>query len=305
MALPRDGEVVVLDGGLATELEARGFDLSDRLWSARLLLSDPDAIEDLHLDYFRAGARVATTASYQATVPGFGAAGLDRGAALDAIRTSVILARRARDRFAAEDPGPDADRFVAGSVGPFGAMLADGSEYRGDYDPGPTVLRDIHAPRIESLLEAGVDLLAFETIPTVREARVLLDLLVEFGASGWLSYQCRDANATAAGEPVEDAFSIATGVPGVVAVGVNCVAPRDVTALVASAMTASQRPGIAYPNGGDRWDADLRRWQTTDGDRFDPVVAAEWTAVGATWIGGCCGTSPADIAAVAREIGAD
>jgi homocysteine S-methyltransferase len=302
MALPQDGEVVVLDGGLATELEARGFDLSDRLWSARLLLSDPGAIEDLHLDYFRAGARVATTASYQATVPGFGAAGLDRGAALDAIRTSVVLARRARDRFTAEDPGPDADLFVAGSVGPFGAMLADGSEYRGDYDPGPTVLRDIHAPRIEALLEAGVDLLAFETIPTVREARVLLDLLVEFGASGWLSYQCRDATVTAAGEPVEDAFAIAADVPGVVAVGVNCVAPRDVAALVASAMTASQRPGIAYPNGGDRWDAVSRRWQPTDGDGFDPVVAAEWTKVGATWIGGCCGTSPADIASVVREI---
>ena len=302
MALPSDGRVVVLDGGLATELEARGFDLSDRLWSARLLLSDPDAIEDLHLDYFRAGARVATTASYQATVPGFGAAGLDRAAALDAIRTSVVLARRARDRFAAEDPEPEADRFVAGSVGPFGAMLADGSEYRGDYDPGPTVLRDIHAPRIEALLEAGVDLLAFETIPTIREATVLLDLLVEFGASGWLSYQCRDATTTAAGQPVKDAFAIAAGVPGVVAVGVNCVAPRDVAALMALAMTASGRPGIAYPNGGDRWDADSRRWQPTDGDRFDPVGAADWTAVGVTWIGGCCGTSPADIGALAREI---
>jgi homocysteine S-methyltransferase len=191
---------------------------------------------------------------------------------------------------------------VAGSVGPFGAMLADGSEYRGDYDPGATVLRDIHAPRIEALLEAGVDLLAFETIPTVREARVLLDLLVEFGASGWLSYQCRDATVTAAGEPVDDAFAIAAGVRGVVAVGVNCVAPRDVGALVASAMTASRRPGLAYPNGGDRWDADLRRWQPTDGDGFDPVEAAHWTEVGATWIGGCCGTSPADIAALARQI---
>jgi homocysteine S-methyltransferase len=182
-------------------------------------------------------------------------------------------------------------------------MLADGSEYRGDYDPGRTALRDIHAPRMEALLEAGVDLLAFETIPTVREARVLLDLLVEFGASGWLSYQCRDAAVTAAGEPVEEAFAIAAGVPGVVAVGVNCVAPRHVAALVASATAASHQPGIAYPNGGDRWDADSRRWQPTDGDRFDPILAARWTELGTTWIGGCCGTSPADIAAVTYELG--
>ncbi len=303
MALPAEGEVVVLDGALATELEARGFDLSDRLWSARLLVSDPGAIEDLHLDYFRAGARVATTASYQATVPGFEAAGLDRAAALEAIRTSVVLAGRARERFAEERAGPVADRFVAGSVGPYGAMLADGSEYRGDYDPGPTVLRDVHAPRIEALLEAGVDLLAFETIPTVREARVLLDLLVEFGAAGWLSFQCRDETLTAAGEPVGEAFAIAAGVPGMVAVGVNCVAPRHLPGLLGAAAAASDRPGIAYPNGGDRWDDATRRWLPSDGDRFDPAAAATWAEAGATWLGGCCGTSPADIAALAATLG--
>jgi len=303
MALPAEGEVVVLDGALATELEARGFDLSDRLWSARLLVSDPGAIEDLHLDYFRAGARVATTASYQATAPGFEGAGFDRGAAFEAIRTSVVLAQRARERFAEERAEPAADRFIAGSVGPYGAMLADGSEYRGDYDPGPTVLRDVHAPRIEALLEAGVDLLAFETIPTVREARVLLDLLVEFGAAGWLSFQCRDETLTAAGEPVGEAFAIAAGVPGVVAVGVNCVAPRHVPGLLGAAAAASDRPGIAYPNGGDRWDDATRRWLPSDGDRFDPVAAAMWAEAGATWLGGCCGTSPADIAALAAILG--
>jgi homocysteine S-methyltransferase len=302
VALPERDEVFVLDGGLATELEARGFDLSDRLWSARLLVSDPNAIEQLHLDYFRAGARVATTASYQATVPGFEAAGLDRAAALEAIRTSVVLARRARDRFREEQPDAGGDRFVAGSVGPFGAMLADGSEYRGDYDPGAVVLRDVHAPRIEALLEAGVDLLAFETIPTLREARVLLELLVESGASGWLSFQCRDDGHTAAGEPVAEAFAAAAGVPGIVAVGVNCVAPRHVPALVAAAAAVTDAPAIAYPNGGDVWDDTTRRWVPSDGDRFDPAAAAMWPASGATWLGGCCGTTPADIAGLATLI---
>ena len=173
--------VVVLDGGLATELEARGHDLSDRLWSARVLMTDPDAIEDVHLDYFRAGARVATTASYQATVPGFEAAGLDRAAALAAIGRSVELARRARDRFADRVGRRRSDLLVAGSVGPYATVLADGSEYRGDYDPGAASFRDVHAPRIEALLAAGVDMLALETIPTLREAEVLVDLVEEFG----------------------------------------------------------------------------------------------------------------------------
>ncbi len=301
MARPAPGEMVVLDGGLATELEARGYDLSDRLWSARLLVTDPDAIEDLHLSYFRAGATVATTASYQATVPGFEAAGYDRAAALEAIRTSVALARRARDRYRHE-VGDTVALYVAGSVGPYGAMLADGSEYRGDYDPGSATLRDVHAPRIDTLLDAGADFLAFETIPTIREAEVLVDLLVASGASAWLSFQCRDGRSTAAGEPAVEAFGIAGSAPGVLAIGVNCGPPRHVPALLALAAGVADRPLIAYPNGGDTWDATARRWIPADGDAYDPGAVASWTGLGATWLGGCCGTGPADMAALAAAI---
>jgi homocysteine S-methyltransferase len=294
---------VVIDGGLATELEASGHDLSDRLWSARLLLTDPDAIEAVHLEYYRSGAQVATTASYQATIPGFAAAGLDRAAALEAIRRSVVLAQSARDRFAQETGSSTEGLLVAGSVGPYGAMLADGSEYTGEYDPGDAVLRDVHAPRIAALLEAGVDLLAFETIPTVREAAVLLDLLAESGATAWLSYQCRDSETTAAGEPVAEAFALAAGAPGIVAVGVNCGPPRHVPALLsAAAAAASDMPLIAYPNRGDTWEAAARLWVANDGDRYDPRVVATWTALGATWLGGCCGTGPAEIAELARSL---
>lgn len=306
---------VILDGGLATELEARGHDLSDRLWSARLLVADPDAIEAVHLAYFRAGAQVATTASYQATVPGFRGAGLSETEALSAIRRSVSLARNARERFAAEreadggvghGAGVTTDGLlVAGSVGPYGAMLADGSEYRGDYDPGSAVLREVHAPRMEALLDAGADLLAMETIPTVREAEVLVALLDEFGATGWLSYQCRDATSTAAGESITAAVAVTAGSPGVVAVGVNCTAPRHIPALLAAARAATDLPLIAYPNGGDRWDAAARRWVGEDAaGRFDAAGEAGWTAHGAGWLGGCCGTGPADIAALAGALGA-
>lgn len=293
----------VLDGGLATELEARGHDLSDRLWSAHVLLTEPDAIEAVHLAYFRAGAQVATTASYQATIPGFAAAGLDRAAALGAIARSVELARRARDRHAEEAGLDSADLLVAGSVGPYGAMLADGSEYRGDYDPGPAALRDVHAPRIDALLDAGVDLLAIETIPTMREAAVLLDLVEETGARAWLSYQCRDGASTAAGEPFIDAVALATGRRGVVAVGVNCTAPRFVPDLLAAAAATTDLPRIAYPNGGDRWQPDTRRWVATDaGGAFEPAVVAGWQVQGASWLGGCCGTGPADIRALADAL---
>lgn len=295
---------VILDGGLGTELEARGHDLSDRLWSARLLLSDPDAVEEVHLAYYRAGAQVATTGSYQATIPGFIAGGLDRDTALAAIRASVEIARRARDRYVAgagTDPG---SLLVAGSVGPYGAMLADGSEYRGDYDPGIAALRELHAPRMEALLEGGADLLAMETIPNVREAEVLVALLDEFDASGWLAYQCRDGTSTAAGDPIEAAVGVATGAAGLVAVGVNCTAPRFLPELLGRAgAIAGDLPLIAYPNIGDAWDAAHHVWVARDEEgtlRADVMVT--WSELGAGWLGGCCGTGPAEIAALAAAL---
>jgi homocysteine S-methyltransferase len=293
---------VVLDGGLATELMAQGHDLSDRLWSARLLATDPDAIERVHLAYFRAGAQVAITASYQASIDGFGAAGIGRPEAVGLMRRSVTLATLARATFRAEsDVG--APLLVAGSVGPYGAYLADGSEYRGDYDPGARVLAEFHRPRMEALVEAGADLLAIETIPTVREAEVIVDLLDACGASAWLSYSCRDEGHTSAGEPIEAAVALGDH-PRVVAVGVNCTAPRFVPGLLARAGTATTRPLIAYPNGGDRWDAPARAWVADDGGRYDPGTVASWADLGANWLGGCCGTGPAEIRALADSVAA-
>jgi homocysteine S-methyltransferase len=291
---------MIIDGGLATELEARGHDLSDRLWSARLLLSDPAAIEDVHLVYYRAGAEVATTASYQASIEGFAATGLDRAAALDLIGLSVTIARRARDRYRAES-GDQGTLLVAGSVGPYGAMLADGSEYRGDYDPGPRALADFHRPRIEALVAAGADLLAFETIPTVREADVLVRLLDDVSIPAWLSFSCRDGGSTSAGEPIAEAVALGDH-PRVVAVGVNCTAPRHLPALLAAAHAATDFPLIAYPNGGDRWDPSARRWVADGGGAYDPSAVASWTSFGATWLGGCCGTGPAEIAELAAVL---
>jgi homocysteine S-methyltransferase len=220
----------------------------------------------------------------------------------------VTLAELARDRFRAEraaagepDPGP---LFVAASIGPYGAMLADGSEYTGDYDLTEQELADFHRPRAEALLEAGADLLAFETLPSALEAAAVVRLLDELGGPpAWISFQCQDGRRTARGEAIEEAVSAAEH-PAVVAIGVNCTAPRDMPSLLAAARAATAWPLIAYPNLGRGWDAASRTWLAPDGDTFDPAVVAGWTAVGVGWLGGCCGVGPAEIAALASRLAA-
>ena len=299
------GHPVVIDGGLATELEALGHDLSDRLWSARLLADEPEAIVDAHLAYFRAGARVAITASYQATFEGFAARGLDRAAAAALLRRSVDLAAAARERYRAEiapaDPGP---LLVAASVGPYGAFLADGSEYRGDYRLGRAELRDWHRDRLATLWEARPDLLACETIPVLAEAQALADLLAERGAVGWLALTCADGAHLRDGTPVEEAAAIADASAGFVAVGVNCTAPEHVEELVARIRSTTAKPIVVYPNSGEGWDAVARQWLPASGPTVDPPTARAWVAAGATLVGGCCRVGPADIAGLAREIAA-
>jgi homocysteine S-methyltransferase len=280
--------VLVLDGGLATELEARGHDLNDALWSARLLADRPDEITAAHEAFFRAGAMVATTASYQASFSGFAAHGIGHEEAAELMRRSVVLARRA----AAGAP----QRYVAASVGPYGAVLADGSEYRGRYGLTARQLRDFHRPRMEVLAEAEPDFFALETIPDVDEAAAEVELAAEFGIPAWLSYTIR-GERTCAGQPLEEAFAVAAGQESVIAVGVNCSSPADATRAVSVAREVSGKPVVLYPNSGEGWDPVRQEWTGPAG--FSADLVPRWCADGARLIGGCCRVSPADIGRVA------
>jgi homocysteine S-methyltransferase len=297
-------EVIILDGGLATELERRGNDLSDPLWSARLLIDAPDEIVAAHLAYFRAGSRVATSASYQASFEGFAARGIDRPAATRLFRRSVELAADARrqhraERSAESAPG-QASLLVAASVGPYGAVLADGSEYRGDYGLTVTELAAWHAPRLDVLVEAGPDLLAIETIPSVDEGRALVDLLASSsGPPAWLSFTCADATRTRHGEPVEEAFALAERTDRVIAVGINCTAPEHAEELVARARAVTAKAIVVYPNSGETWDPRARRWTGRTGPNVDSASARRWVQAGAGLIGGCCRVGPDRIAEIA------
>jgi len=295
---------VVLDGGLSTQLEAMGHDISGDLWSAVLLRDEPDAVRAAHAAFAAAGARVATTASYQATFDGFAAAGIGRDDAETLVRRSVRLAREAVGD----------DDWVAGSVGPYGAFLANGQEYTGAYvDPawagrsggGLSVaeLTAWHLPRMAVLAEAGADVLGCETVPAAAEAEALVAALDRLGVPGWLALTTvTDADGVARTRRGEDAaavFALARGVDAVVAVGVNCTDPAGLPAALAAAGAAG-KPVVVYPNSGETWDGAARVW------RGEPDFAARdvagWVAAGARLVGGCCRVGPAQVAGITAAL---
>jgi S-methylmethionine-dependent homocysteine/selenocysteine methylase len=281
--------VLVLDGGLSTQLEASGHDLSDELWSARLLRDDPEAITEVHAASVAAGADVVITASYQASFEGFDRAGVGPAETAKLLRRSVSLAR-------ATSP-VDRPLWVAASIGPYGAMLADGSEYRGRYGLSVAELVRFHRPRMAVLAEAGPDVLALETVPDAVEAEALLAAVEQVGGDVpvWLTYTIA-GNRTRAGQPLDEAFALAAQSDRVIAVGVNCCRPEDVTPAVAVAAAVTGKPVVAYPNSGERWDAAAGGWHGPA--TFTTSRVDEWTAAGARLIGGCCRVGSDQIAAL-------
>ncbi|MGW4492840.1 homocysteine S-methyltransferase [Streptomyces sp. NPDC004376] len=285
---------LVVDGGLSNQLAAAGHDLSDELWSARLLAERPEAVTEAHLAYFAAGADVAITASYQATFEGFGGRGIGRAAASRLMASSVELAREAAR--AADVARP---LWVAASAGPYGAMLADGSEYRGRYGLSVAELERFHRPRLEVLAGAGPDVLALETVPDTEEAVALLRAVGGLGVPVWLSYTV-EGRRTRAGQPLDEAFGLAADVDEVIAVGVNCCAPEDALYAVGTAHRVMGKPVVVYPNSGESWDAKARAW---DGRAsFDTGLVDDWLAAGARLIGGCCRVGPETIRGVAERV---
>ncbi|MGX1970958.1 homocysteine S-methyltransferase [Streptomyces kronopolitis] len=289
---------LVLDGGLSNQLEAAGHDLSDALWSARLLAEEPEAVVRAHQAYYEAGAQVAITASYQATFEGFARRGIGTRQAAELLGRSVELAREAAGR--ARAGGVAGPLYVAASAGPYGAMLADGSEYRGRYGLSVAELERFHRPRLEVLAAARPDVLALETVPDADEARALLRAVRGLGVPAYLSYSVA-GGSTRAGQPLAEAFAVAAEADEVIAVGVNCCAPQDADGAVRSAARLTGKPVVVYPNSGERWDAGARAWRGSAA--FDAERVAAWAADGAALIGGCCRVGPEAIAAVAAALG--
>ena len=302
--LERQG-FVVLDGGLATELEARGCNINDPLWSGKALLEDPDLIRAVHYDYLVAGADCIASASYQATIEGFERRGVSRPDAIETIRASVRLAIEARDEFwdNAENREGRLRPLVAASIGPYGAFLADGSEYDGRYGLPREELVEFHHERWHLLAESGADLMACETIPSQVETHALIELLGETPSTACsFSFSCRDGEHLYDGSLLIDAVGAASESEQVVAVGVNCVPPSLVKRLIGTVRQASGKPIIVYPNSGEKWNATTKTWYGVADPGDFGKAAKEWYGLGARILGGCCRTGPEHVAAIRKAL---
>jgi homocysteine S-methyltransferase len=301
--------VLVIDGALATELERRGCDLKDDMWSAKILLEQPEIIKQVHFDYFKAGADCAITASYQATMEGFAKRGLSEKEAIALVQKSVKLALEARDEFWSNESNRvgRSKPFVAASVGPYGAFLADGSEYRGNYGLTEKELMDFHRPRMKALIDAGPDMLACETIPCLVEAQAIAKLLKEFpDITAWISFTACDEEHISEGQVFADCVKELETNPQIGAIGINCTSPKYVTSLINEATKVTEKPILVYPNSGETYNAMKNDWNGDTVLHSFGEEARQWYNAGARLIGGCCRTTPQDIRVIAgwaRRIG--
>ena len=290
----------ILDGGLATELEASGCDISGPLWSGHVLRDRPEQIEATHLAYMEAGADCISTASYQISREGFRLAGLPPEEAADALRLSVHLAERACTRFHSKQRRPI---WIAASLGPYGAVLHNGAEYTGIYNLDHAQLIAFHQRRIQALTSTSADFLLFETIPSLDEALAILEALAGVpDVAAAISFSCRDEEHTAHGEKIVACAQQLERSEQIIAIGVNCLAPRLVLPIIKSLRQETSKKIAIYPNSGERWLGEERRW---DGDRSTGAtpadwqkLASQWRNAGADWIGGCCRTGPEHIRAI-------
>jgi len=308
--LDRQG-VMILDGGLATELEARGHDLADDLWSARMLMDRPEVIREVHLDYLRAGADCIVSASYQATLEGFAGRGLSEKEGVELLERSVNLARESRDSFW-DDPANHQGRLrplVAASVGPYGAFLADGSEFRGDYGLSEEELLEFHQQRWQILTSCDADLVACETLPSWPESRALRRLLEATPEiRAWFSFSCGSGEHLNDGSLLAEVVGDLQECPQIVALGVNCTSPTHISGLIRSTRSATAKPIVIYPNSGECWDAQARAWLPDDTEAPSlESSCTRWAELGARLMGGCCRTGPRQIEELRRILvgGAD
>lgn len=297
------GLPIVLDGGLATELEAQGLRLTTDLWSAALLKSKPKAIVAAHRAYLDAGAQCVTSASYQASRKGFMTRGLSSWEADQLIVSSVALAKQARNEFMAEGQQKELTPIVAASIGPYGATLHDGSEYTGDYDLDESGLRDFHRERLLLLDRSGADVLACETIPSLAEARALANLLQDVDSPAWMSFSCRDALHLCDGTPVRQVAELFRDHPRVLAVGINCTPPEFITSLIGELKSVlPDKAIVVYPNSGERYESADNSWHGFVSPESCAESALEWLQAGAQLIGGCCRVRPDQIRAMREKI---
>lgn len=293
----KDFPFIVLDGGLATELEKAGHNLKDRLWSAKILAEKPDAILDVHRSYLEAGADCIITSSYQATVKGFVSAGFSKADAVRLIKLSVRLAKDAVEQ-AMENSGDKErpDPFTASSAGCYGAFLADGSEYSGNYKLSLSEYKDFHRERVDLLAEAGSDFIAFETFPNIDESIAVSELMLEYpDIHYWIVFTASDEKHISHGELFYDCVKELTGKRNLAGIGINCSRPEFITPLLEGAKPPAEQRLVIYPNSGERFDIGCTCW-TDESSKADFLqLTEEWYSHGARVIGGCCRTGPEDI----------
>lgn len=279
------GEVLILDGGIGTEIRRRsGLPGSSDLAVTQMIKS-PGLIRELHEDYIKAGADIITANTYDCNRPALEQVGIEPSRVAHITAMAVELAREARD-----GAGHEREVCIAGSLGPLG------SDYDPDDVPPLDVCLSVYREQVEAMASSGVDFILVETAARVRSARAGVKAAVEMGLTVWASLIADSKGRVKSGEPWGEAVEVLLS-DGASAVLINCTQPEDLSLAMKELAQQSAVPVGAY--------AQCARYKGF-GWEFGPSMspqryldyARQWVDAGARIIGGCCGTTPEHIRAL-------
>lgn len=296
-------KLFIIDGALGTYIEDKGYDVKDKLWSAKFLQDSPEVIEQVHTDYLEAGADCIITASYQASYEGFIEKGCSEQEAKKLIQSSIILAQKVRNKFWKNtDKTNRVKPLVAASIGPYGAYLADGSEYTGDYNISDDELFNFHKKRLQAIIETKPDILACETLPSLHEAKIILKALREFPhICTWFSFSAKDALHVRNGESIKECTKWIENQEDIESIGINCTATEHITPILQNIRDICTKPIVLYPNYS-AYVASSKTWEKSEIPDDFGKLAFHWKQLGASGVGGCCQTTPKEISQISKWV---
>ena len=288
-------KIKLLDGSMSFPMEQLGYNLKNKLWTGKALINNPDLIKDIHKGYIDAGADFISTSTYQISFDRLKNMGYQSEEIKKIFQKSVDIVKDA-----IEESKLKKEIKIVGSFGPYASYDPEASEYIGEYDSTDIEIKKFHLNNIRIIEETDLDIILYETIPCLREIKILSEALSHSTKEIWISITCNEEMEFRDGSSFKDACEIISKIEKITTMGINCFSPLLVKKAIDLLKKYSNKKILIYPNSGEIYNPKERFW--TGNNEFNNSMIKNWLSLYPDIIGGCCRIGYDDIKKMRVEI---